>query len=97
VDNIVFEISSSHGGEFEVQICLLGCTAIALMMEAARTSETPVDNYFTQQCIPEDKSEHSIYLWLPVTSRKYCSAIYYDRMKLVHTIAAAAVRVIQDL
>jgi hypothetical protein len=21
---------------------------------------------------------------LPVTSRKYCSAIYYDRMKLVH-------------
>jgi hypothetical protein len=30
---------------------------IALMMEAARTSETSVDNYFTQQYIPEDKSE----------------------------------------
>jgi hypothetical protein len=31
--------------------------AIALMMEAARTSETSVDNYFTRQYIPEDKSE----------------------------------------
>jgi hypothetical protein len=30
---------------------------IALMMEASRTSETSVDNYFTQQYIPEDKSE----------------------------------------
>jgi hypothetical protein len=28
------------------------------MMEAVRTSETPVDNYFTQQYIPEDNSEH---------------------------------------
>jgi hypothetical protein len=31
--------------------------AIALMMEAARTSETSVDNYFTRQYIPEYKSE----------------------------------------
>jgi hypothetical protein len=30
---------------------------IALMMEAARISETLVDNYFTRQYIPEDKSE----------------------------------------
>jgi hypothetical protein len=30
---------------------------IALMIEAARTSETSVDNYFTQQYIPEDKYE----------------------------------------
>jgi len=28
-----------------------------LMMEAARTSETSVDNYFTRQYIPEDNSE----------------------------------------
>jgi len=28
------------------------------MMEAARTSETSVDNYFTRQYIPEDNSEH---------------------------------------
>jgi hypothetical protein len=27
------------------------------MMQAARTSETSVDNYFTRQYIPEDKSE----------------------------------------
>jgi hypothetical protein len=27
------------------------------MMEAARTSETSIDNYFTRQYIPEDKSE----------------------------------------
>jgi hypothetical protein len=30
---------------------------IALMMEAARTSETSVNNYFTRQYIPEKKSE----------------------------------------
>jgi hypothetical protein len=27
-------------------------------MEAARTSETSVDNHFTRQYIPEDNSEH---------------------------------------
>jgi hypothetical protein len=27
-------------------------------MEAVRTSETSVDNYFTRQCIPEDNSEY---------------------------------------
>jgi hypothetical protein len=30
---------------------------IALMMEAARTYETSVNNYFTRQYLPEDKSE----------------------------------------
>jgi hypothetical protein len=29
----------------------------ALMMVAARTSETSVDNHFTRQYIPEDNSE----------------------------------------
>jgi hypothetical protein len=33
-------------------------------MEAARTSETSVDNYFTRQYIPEDNSEEG-YLFLP--------------------------------
>jgi hypothetical protein len=28
------------------------------MMEAVRTSETPVDNHFTRQYNPEDSSEH---------------------------------------
>jgi hypothetical protein len=61
------EISSSHGSEYEVQNCLLGCTAVTFqrcvlppssgMMEAARTSETSVDNYFTRHYIPEDNSE----------------------------------------
>jgi hypothetical protein len=27
-------------------------------MEAVRNSETPVDNHFTRQYIPEDNSEH---------------------------------------
>jgi hypothetical protein len=37
------EISSSHGGEYDVQSCLLGCTA---------------DNHFTRQYNPEDRSKH---------------------------------------
>jgi hypothetical protein len=41
-------------GRYEVQNCLLS----SLMMEAARTSETSVENYFTRQYIPEDNSEH---------------------------------------
>jgi hypothetical protein len=32
-------------------------TLTALMMEAAHTSETSADNYFTLQYMPEDKSE----------------------------------------
>jgi hypothetical protein len=39
---------------------------IALMMEAARTSETLVDNYFTWQYIPEDKSELQDALFPPL-------------------------------
>jgi hypothetical protein len=39
---------------------VLPCKIIVdLMMEAARTSETSVDNYFTRQYIPEDNSEFS--------------------------------------
>jgi hypothetical protein len=30
------------------------------MMEAVRTSETSVDNYFTRQYIPEDNSEQQV-------------------------------------
>jgi hypothetical protein len=30
----------------------------SLMVEAVRTSETSVDNYFAWQYIPEDNSEH---------------------------------------
>jgi hypothetical protein len=34
------------------------------MMEAVRTSETSVDNHFTRQYIPEDNSEHHIFVML---------------------------------
>jgi hypothetical protein len=33
------------------------------MMEAARTSETSVDNHFTRQYNPEDSSEHQKGFW----------------------------------
>jgi hypothetical protein len=33
-------------------------------MEAARNSETSVDNYFTRQYIPEDNFEHFKLDWL---------------------------------
>jgi hypothetical protein len=49
------EISSSQGGGNDVHS--------SLMMEAVRTSETSVDNYFTRQYIPEDNSEHKIRLF----------------------------------
>jgi hypothetical protein len=42
---------------WDVLPCKIIVSLIALMMDAARTSETSVDNYFTRQYIPEDKSE----------------------------------------
>jgi hypothetical protein len=36
---------------------MMEAALIALMIEAARTSETSVDNYFTWQYIPEDNSD----------------------------------------
>jgi hypothetical protein len=61
------EISSSHCGEYEAKN-LLGCTAmfliecrpmIAVMMEAARTSETSVDIQLrTRHYFPEDSELH---------------------------------------
>jgi hypothetical protein len=37
------------------------CAHSSLMVEAARTSETSVDNYFTRQYIPEDNGEHHMF------------------------------------
>jgi hypothetical protein len=34
-----------------------------MILEAVRTSETSVDNYFTRQYILEDNSEFEILLW----------------------------------
>jgi hypothetical protein len=40
---------------------------IRVMMEAARTSETSVDDYITRQYIPEDKYElHVVHVNLPI-------------------------------
>jgi hypothetical protein len=42
---------------------------ITLMMEAARASETSVENYFTRQYIPEDKPElHIISLFKEINN-----------------------------
>jgi hypothetical protein len=41
----------------EVRAASIIRAIIALMMEATRTAETSVNNYFTRQYIPEDKSE----------------------------------------
>jgi hypothetical protein len=46
------QIWTSYSPPWELEISL-----IALMMEAARTSETSVGNYFTRQYIPEDNYE----------------------------------------
>jgi hypothetical protein len=44
----------------------------SLMMEAARTSETSVDNYFTRQYIPEDNSEQERFrYWKLISNAKY--------------------------
>jgi hypothetical protein len=49
------------------RLCFL-CRYSSLMMEAARTSETSVDNDFTWQYIPEDNSERDTYLFAPCSS-----------------------------
>jgi hypothetical protein len=43
---------------------------IPLMMEAVRTSETSVDNYFTRQYIPEDNSEQIPFVFVQYISQE---------------------------
>jgi hypothetical protein len=43
---------------WDVLPCKIIVDRRSLMVEAVRTSETSVDNYFTRQYIPEDNSEH---------------------------------------
>jgi hypothetical protein len=50
---IILNYSSDLSSGMYCRVKWLG----TLMMEAARTSKTSVDNYFTWQYIPEDKSE----------------------------------------
>jgi hypothetical protein len=46
------------------------------MMEAVRTTETSVDNYFTRQYNPEDNSEHRLYICVRQTKEEV--KIYRD-------------------
>jgi hypothetical protein len=67
------KISSSQGGEYEVQN-LLGCTAVflteALRMEAACTSETSVYIQLrTRHYIPEDSELQELYNVYPLPSK----------------------------
>jgi hypothetical protein len=45
------------------------------MMEAARTSETSVDNHFTRQYNPEDSSEHHVRKYV------YCNLVGTENKK----------------
>jgi hypothetical protein len=54
---IGFKISVTSGLSDGLSVKYRFLPYSSLMMEAARTSETSVDNYFTRQYIPEDNSE----------------------------------------
>jgi hypothetical protein len=54
----------------------------ALMMEAARTSETSVDNYFTGQYIPEDKSELHFNIILPSDKKVNYGTTFFVRLSV---------------
>jgi hypothetical protein len=53
---------------------------ISLMMQAARTSETSVDSYFTLQYIPEGKSEQLIFVTVK------CGVIFEVRTEFLNVI-----------
>jgi hypothetical protein len=56
-------------------------------MEAVRTSETSVDNYFTRQYIPEDNSEHhtlSVFAMCPTNIILVLGTLIAQRTELVN-------------
>jgi hypothetical protein len=53
-----YEISSSHGGEYEVQNCLLGCTAVENNCRPTfQRYVLPPSSLKIREYIPEDNSE----------------------------------------
>jgi hypothetical protein len=56
-----------------------------LMMEAARTSETSIDNYFTRQYIPEDNSEQFNAV-LPSTHWSFKQLLDIFRLKYTYNL-----------
>jgi hypothetical protein len=58
-------------------------------MEAVRTSETSVDNYFTRQYIPEGNSEHHTRRRENLTSHVYqrVQCLIYFSIKIITQLA----------
>jgi hypothetical protein len=63
------------------------------MMEAVRTSETSVDNYFTRQYIPEDNSE---YLCASNLFRSFSLLLIEINFALVSNYKAVLFRKVKD-
>jgi hypothetical protein len=59
----------------------------SLIMEAARTSETSVDNYFTRQYIPEDNSELQPHTSTQISGLYICSLFNnaFPVTKIIHS------------
>jgi hypothetical protein len=61
-NNKVHCIKRHRHTDTDLQFCVLSSTRIGTgVVEAVRTSETSVDNYFTRQYIPENNSEYHIF------------------------------------
>jgi hypothetical protein len=58
-------------------------------MEAARTSETSVDNYFTRQYIPEDNSE--FHIRRRESLKSHLTMLIFVRFRKKYLVCAAAV------
>jgi hypothetical protein len=57
-----------------------------MFMEAARTSETSVDNYFTRQYISEDNSEQVRKCTLSITALTPTVLLHYHLRKILTTV-----------
>jgi hypothetical protein len=92
----LYEISSSHGSEYEAQN-LLGCTAvfliecrpIALMMEAARTSETSDAIEWDLDALTFNPIASAVLKWAPFSIDQQWVRIdkhYWVSMVVSHTV-----------
>jgi hypothetical protein len=74
---IISEIWCYTAMKFSCSVWDFKFSLIALMLEAACTSETSVDNYFTRQCIPEDKYE--LFLLCFISYSRWCFLHHHSR------------------
>jgi hypothetical protein len=61
------------------------------MMEAARTSETSVDNYFTRQYIPEDNSEQLHQFTVHSNHAHFVSSYYSHTLKPIISLRISGI------